>query len=586
MTASRTKKGSPNKSSTPSFANTKILALAAIGGVIIGLAVVGIRVGVGFMQTLFFGKDVNLYSSAGVSYWRILLVTVLGGIFLGWLLKIAGNFKRLAIVDPVEANALEGGRMSLIDSLILVGLSIVSITIGGSVGFEAAMTQLGAGLLSFIGQRLKFGRRELRILVSCGTGAGIAAIFGAPLAGTFYALELVVGGYAMRALLPTLLASALSSHMIYITLGYEPIFLARDIGPPALWHFPLAIVIAITASLIGIGVMRGTTGFEKCLSYIRAPAITRPVIGAFILGLLSLKIPEVMGPGHHSINEILAGNHLLGAITVILLGKIAASIACVGSGFRGGLFSASLFLGAALGYIIHAILIIPIFGKEISLDLSVVAGMAAVATSIIGTPIGIVLLMVETAGLQVGVVTTAITVILTSHLTRYWFGYSFSTWRFHIRGNDIFGPRDIGRLRKLTFLEVPLNSPPRISVESSIDLALKKAEETDLNSIAVEERSGRFVGLISSPELLRIAENKTEPLALCNLAKKPNFCVYINEPLTKYVDKLGDAPTGEIAVLDKNDFLIGLASEAAILHRYLTEILAADRDDAIQIINK
>ncbi|KTD18086.1 chloride channel protein [Legionella jordanis] len=569
----------------PPFENTKILALAAVGGLIIGTAVACIRVGVGLMQLLLFGKDVNLDSSAGVPAWRILLVTLLGALFLGFLLKLAAKFKRLAIIDPVEANALEGGKMSLGDSLILVGLSIVSITIGGSVGFEAAMTQLGAGFLSFLGQRLKLERRELRILVSCGTGAGIAAIFGAPLAGTFYALELVVGGYAMRALLPTLLASALSSHMIYLLIGYEPIFFAKDIGPPAFWHFPLAIAMGITATVIGIAVMRGTTAFEKGLIYFRVPQQFRPLLGGLILGLLSLKLPDVMGPGHHSINEILAGNHLFSAILIILCGKIMASIACVGSGFRGGLFSASLFLGAALGYIIYTILIVPLYGTDIPRDLAIVAGMAAVATSIIGTPIGIVLLMVETAGLQTGVVTTAITVIIASHLTRYWFGYSFSTWRFHIRGNDLFGPRDIGRLRSLTFLEVPLNNPPRVHIDSPIEEALQKTSDTDMHVLAVEEMNGRFIGLIHCAELAQAAASKA-PLALCNLVRKPDFCVQINEPLIKYIEKLGAGSPSDVAILNSKAYLIGLATEAAILHRYLNEILAADRDDAIQIINK
>ncbi|ASQ44814.1 chloride channel protein [Legionella clemsonensis] len=573
------------ESPSQQFTNSKMLALAAIGGLFIGTAVAGIRIGVGFLQILLFGANVNLYSPATVPSWRIMLVTVLGGIFLGWLLRLAGRFKRLAIVDPVEANALEGGKMSLGDSLVLVGLSIVSITIGGSVGFEAAMTQLGAGCLSFLGQKLKLERRDLRILVSCGTGAGIAAIFGAPLAGTFYALELVVGGYAMRALLPTLLASAMSSHIIYIFIGYQPIFLASDIGPPALWHFPLAILTGISAAVIGIAVMRGTTGFEKSLSSFHIPTIAKPTLGALLLGLISLRVPEVMGPGHHSINEILAGNNLLGAMMLLLIAKIAASVACVGSGFRGGLFSASLFLGATLGYLVHGLLLVPVFGPTLPLDLAVVAGMAGVATSIIGTPIAIVLLMVETAGLQTGVVTTAITVIIASHLTRYWFGYSFSTWRFHVRGNDLLGPRDIGRLRELTFSDLQLNNPLRVSLQTSINSAAKKTADTDLNVIALEETEGRFVGLVSCHELLESLPD-APALALCNLAQKPEFCVYHNEPLINYIEKLGESSAGEIAVLDEQNHLIGLASEAAVLHRYLMEILAADRDDAIQIINK
>lgn len=557
--------------------NGKIILLATLGGAAIGTAVAGIRLGVGFLQTVLFGKDVNLYSAANVAPWRLMTVTLLGSLLLGLLLILAGRFNRLAIVDPVEANALEGGKMSFSDSLILVGLSAISITIGGSVGFEAAMTQLGAGTLSAIGQRLNLTRSDLRILVSCGTGAGIAAIFGAPLAGAFYALELVIGGYGMRALLPTLLASAMSSHSIYLLIGYQPIFLASNLGIPGLWHFPLALVVGVSAAITGIAVMRGTTSFENLLKLTRIPAALKPVIGGLILASIALFIPQVMGPGHHSIEQILAGHDLIGPTLILLLTKIAASVACVGSGFRGGLFSASLFMGAALGCLIHCILIVPLLGPQAPLDLAVVAGMAGVATSIIGTPIAIVLLMVETAGLQVGVITTVITVVIANYLTRYWFGYSFSTWRFHIRGNDLSSPRDIGRLRSLKFADLRLTNPPRISLNHSISELLPLLGTT--NEILAVEESGRFVGFIRAQHLRTVA--KTDPqLPLDKLIEKPNYCVYATDSMAQHIESNKENIINEVIVLDNKEQLLGFTTEAIILRRYLEEILRVDREDA------
>ncbi|WP_165482676.1 chloride channel protein [Legionella gresilensis] len=568
-----------------SYLNLKLFSLAALGGIGVGCAVVFIRTLVSHIQIFLFGVNVNAQSATNVAWERITGVTTIGGLILGFFLLLISRYGRLTPVDPIEANAVEGGKMSFLDSLSFVGLSIASISIGGSVGFEAAMTQLGAGTLSTIGQRLKLERQELRLLVSCGTGAGIAAIFGAPLAGTFYALELVVGGYATRALMPTLLASALSSFMVYMFLGYEPLFKAHITEHLTLWHFPLAIFIGFMSAIIGIIVMRGTTSFESILKRLHIPAFLKPAIGGFLLGLIALIIPQVMGPGHYAINEMLAGSKILSITILMLLAKIAASIVCVGSGFRGGLFSASLLLGAILGCIIHYLIVLPIFGDAIPLDLTVVAGMSGVAASIIGTPSAIILLVLETANLNLGVFSTVVSVIVASLLTRYLFGYSFSTWRFHIRGSDITGPQDIGRLKALTFNDLPLIKLPSLKADTPISEAALIANRAQVNYLAITDNKDNFIGLIAQ-QILATELGKPVPLSLYNLIEKKIPCVYQKESIVNYVDSIKENKIKRLAVINEHKHFIGLVSEVSILRRYLIEVLAVQEAELEQLTPK
>ncbi len=144
-----------------------------------------------------------------------------------------------------------------------------------------------------------------------------------------------------------------------------------------------------------------------------------------------------MGPGHLAIRDLMHSTPGLIPLLILVVAKGCASVLCVGSGFRGGLFSASLLLGAALGALFHAAVLVPVFGPSVDVGLAVVIGMTATSAAIIGTPIAIVLLAVETTGLHAGIVSVAFAVVVASHLTRRWFGYSFSTWRFHIRGHDL-----------------------------------------------------------------------------------------------------------------------------------------------------
>lgn len=548
--------------------------LAALGGLFIGVMVAGIRLNVGWLQTLFFGADVNSHGGKGVASWRLLCVPLTGGCVLGFFLLMAEKGGKQSIVDPVEANALFGGKMSLIDSLILVSLSILSISIGGSIGFEAAMTQLGAGLMSWLGQQLNLPRRELRILVSCGTGAGLAAIFGAPIAATFYALELVIGGYGMRALMPTLLATAMSSIALYHVMGNQLLFPSYLPEFPAFDHLLLALVIGFLASLVGIAVMRGTTALEYLLKKNKVKTYLKPAIGGLILGLIAFNIPDVMGPGHYSINEILRGQ-TQGLTLLFLLAKILATIVCVGSGFRGGLFSASLCLGAALGCSLYGLINVVLPGHPFfPLDLFVVAGMAGVAASVIGTPVAILLLMVETAGLHTGIITTTLTIIIASQLTLHWFGFSFSTWRFHVRGSDIAGPKDIGRLRALTFAHLPRKALSLISSTASrTELPFNKE-----HYLAVENAEHHFLGLLSKEPL---PDNKISNASLVNYLLPDVIHVYENDAIEKYLDALTEDGIMHVVVLDENQRTLGFIAKITVIRYYLDEVLAMEQDELI-----
>lgn len=556
-----------------------LLAVAVVGGIVVGLAVAGIHEVVAFLQTLLFTRPIDGEGLEGVPVWRLVAVPVVGTLVLGLLLVVLQRAKRLGVTDPVEANALKGGRMSARESATLVGLSIVSIAIGGSVGFEAAMTQLGAGTLSVTGQRLKLSRSALRILVSCGTAAGIAAIFNAPLTGTLYALELVVGGYAVRALLPTLLAAGGSGLVTHVLFGYQPLFQIGPVGGLAYWHYLMAIGGGVVCALVGIAVMRGCTGLEHVLARFKVPPLLRPVVGGIGLAACALATPFVMGPGHLAIRDLMHNTPGLIPLLILVVAKGCASVLCVGSGFRGGLFSASLLLGAALGALFHAAVLVPVFGPGVDVGLSVVVGMTATSAAIIGTPIAIVLLAVETTGLHAGIVSVAFAVVVASHLTRRWFGYSFSTWRFHIRGHDLTGPRDIGRLRALTFADAPLEDPPRVPAEARLsEAAAMVANAAPSVVLAVENADGTFDGFLRRDRLLEAAL-ATPDLPTGMIAEKPSRTAHMTDSLMNHLESGKTAIVGRLAVVSPEGRLVGFAREADVLRRYLDEVEAADRDD-------
>ena len=183
-----------------------LVLLGALSGVASGLAVALMGTTSNAMHTLFFGVR-NGRVSGMAHLDRGLAVPIIGGLILGVASWAWSRRRRVTPIDPVEANALHGGRMSLRDSVWVTLQTLVSNGCGASVGLEAGYAQIGSGLASKLGMGLRLRRNDLRVMVGCGAAGAIGAAFGAPLTGAFYAFELIVGAYSVSNVAPILAAS-------------------------------------------------------------------------------------------------------------------------------------------------------------------------------------------------------------------------------------------------------------------------------------------------------------------------------------------------------------------------------------------
>ena len=205
------------------------------------------------------------------------------------------NSRRSTIpVDPIEANALHGGRMSLRDSLWVTAQTLVSNGFGASVGLEAGYAQVGAGLASKLGSMLRLRRDDLRVLVGCGAGAAIGAAFGAPLTGAFYAFELIVGTYTVGNVAPILAASLAGVLTARAVRATTYAIHAPPTGVLDLSDYLSVILLGLLCAGLGIIVMRAVNLMERVLDSVKLPKPIRPAIGGFALAGLALITPQVL----------------------------------------------------------------------------------------------------------------------------------------------------------------------------------------------------------------------------------------------------------------------------------------------------
>jgi CIC family chloride channel protein len=477
---------------------SSLIALAAIIGLIGGLAVAGMSEAVGLMHYVFFGIDPGerLSARAWLSPLTAFLPPCLGGLAFGVVSAYIAR-RRGTEVDPIEANALHGGRMSLRGSCIVAAQTVWSSGIGASVGLEAGYTQLASGIASVVGRAFRLRRADLRVLVGCGAAAAIAGAFDAPLAGAFYGFELIIGSYSIASLAPVGMAALVG----YLTARtFAPLRLGIDtnaIGEVAVHDVLVAAGFGLVAALFGILLMRGVAACERLFTRLRIGPELRPMLGGAIVGLLAMISPQVMSSGHGALHLTGIFKLPVATIATIFLLKALASIVSLGSGFRGGLFFASLLMGA-LGGQLFATALTAVLPASIHIDPDAYAiiGLSALSVSVIGGPLTMTFIALETTGDLWLTTAVLIAAIISMQVTREFFGYTFATWRFHLRGETIRSPADVGWIRDLNvgqMMRADVRTTPAESTIADFRAAFPLGSATQV--IAVDE-DGRYAGMV------------------------------------------------------------------------------------------
>ena len=368
---------------------TSLVVLAALIGIIAGLVVLAMSIAVAALHALLFNISIRdrLSSQASIETLRALLVPSLGGLLLGVAFLWLARWRPAREIDPIEANALHGGRMSFRGSVIVALQTIWSSGVGASVGLEAGYTQLSSGLAASLGRGFHLRRADQRIMVGCGAAAAIAGAFGAPLAGAFYAFELVIGGYTPASLTPVGVAAVAG---YFVTHGFAALSLGIGVGPvgDVLGRdLAIAALLGILAALFGIVIMRGVALCEALLAKTRLWTPLRPALGGLAVGLLALLTPQVMSSGHGALHFSSIVSMPLQMIAFVFVLKAIASIVSLGSGFRGGLFFATLFMGALGGRLFSAGVDLVWPGLALDPNVYAIIGMSALSASVIGGPL-------------------------------------------------------------------------------------------------------------------------------------------------------------------------------------------------------
>jgi CIC family chloride channel protein len=559
-----------------------LIPLALVVGVVAGAVVTLMSEIAQIAHVLIFGIpiDVRLSANAYVNPMVALIAPALGGLSLGTMEWWRRRLKISNAVDPIEANALRGGRLSLRDSVIVSGQTMISNGCGASVGLEAGYTQIGSGAASLIGQFLNLRRNDLRLIVGCGAAAAIAAAFGAPITGAFYACELIVGVYAVGSAAP-ILAASLAGALVAQYLGGAPYSLEiSHVGSVGLEQYLSLIGLALIVSVIGILVMRSSSLFERVFKQKWLPVWLRPVIGGLCVGGLAIVTPQVLAAGHGAMVLDLHREMALSFIATVIALKLVSCLLSLASGFRGGLFFCSLFVGSLLGKFFAAAL--PLAGLGITVDPTVatLTGMATLGVAIVGGPLTMSFLVLEmTRSVDVTAVVLA-GCIVSSIFVRFMFGHSFSTWRLHLRGETIRSANDVGWLRNLTVERMMRSDVGKVPATTTIATCRREFLLGSRQEIVVVNNDDDYCGLVLLPDLFSgELDGIADEIQVAELARHADVALLPEMNVKTAMKLFDDAEAEVLAVLESADNrkVVGILSESFARRRYVEEIDQATR---------
>lgn len=509
-----------------------LLTLALLVGVGAGLGAVVFRYMIEGLTRVFTGFDD--YAGQGrvanpnlpwLGPWFVVLAPVVAGLLYGPLVyRFAREARGHGVPEVMVAVARNGGRIRPRVAVVKALASALCIGGGGSVGREGPIVQIGSALGSSLAQRLYVDERRIKLLVACGAAGGIAATFNAPLAGVFFAMELILRQFEAESFGMVVLSSVTASVIGRSILGDSPFLRLPTFHVDHVIQYPLFALLGLIAGLIGVGFSRVLYAVEDGCDWAwRGPEWARPAVGGLLLGVLLLVLPEMYGVGYPVLGKAVAGGYGIAFLIALLVGKLIACSLTIGIGGSGGVFAPSLFCGAmagaAFGDIVHVVA--PSSGG--SVGAYALIGMGAVFAGAARAPITAVVIMFELTGEYTIILPLMLAIVLASGVSHLVSGDTVYTRKLLRRGIDIDEPANAALRRQpvSAFMATP---PEPVPASESLRAAARRFADTSDSHLPVIGDDGRYLGTLAAfdvmdalaaddPALVRALVRSTDPVA-------------------------------------------------------------------------
>jgi CIC family chloride channel protein len=568
----------------PHFLSQHGLSESAV--IMLTALVVGIGAGLGavIFQRLINGMQFLAYEGLGglvkgIAPFHLLIIPAIGGAIVGPLIyRFAREAKGHGVPEVMEAVALRGGRIRPRVAVVKALASAICIGTGGSVGREGPIAQIGSALGSTIGQMLKLSDERVRNLVACGAAGGIAATFNAPIAGSIFALEVILGQFHTVYFGAVVISAVIADVIAHFFEGGLRAFAVPEYTLLSPWELGLYTLLGALAAVASAGFTRLLYLSEDLWDRIRFPEYLKPVTGGLVLGVLGILAlksngyPRIYGVGYDSITQALFGELTLQATLLLLLTKVLATVITLGSGGSGGIFAPSLFMGAMLG---------ATFGQAANYlfphitapsGAYALVGMSAFFSGAAHAPVTSILILFEMTGDYRIILPLMLATVMSTLISRIISSESIYTLKLSRRGVHLRQGQDIDVMQGITVQEAMTTNVDVVPLTMSLKKLATEFARTHHHGFPVVDDAGELIGVVGIQDLERVlSAGPIEDKTVADIATtKDVLSAYPHEPMWKALRRMGTRDIGRLPVVEQEGSrrLVGMVRRSDIIRAY------------------
>jgi len=546
-----------------------------VGGVV-GLAIVGLIKLILLVQWIGFGDASEFRFAeivASTPWWQTVLVPTVGGLVVGLIIRQLPERRYHGIADVMEACALNSARMQVRSGITAALAAACSLGVGAPLGREGPAVHIGASLSAWIAEKLSLDRRQSLALLGCGAAAAVTVSFDAPIAAVIFALEVIVGYYTLRVFAPIVIAAMVAVVVRDAFLEGQPLITIPAYQLNSLWELPLFALLGIAGAGVS-WLLIYLAGFtQRSWAKVACPTWLRPAFAGFIIGLIAIKLPEIMSIGTAATLDAMQGSLVASLLFSLLVFKLLTVALAIGSGFAGGVFSPAVYIGAMLGgcfWLLVSAAGLPITDQ----GAYAVVGTAAVASALLGAPISTILIVFELTRnyeITLGVMTAAAFASTVMQLIGHG---SFFRWQLAQRNINIASGRDISLLMTHRVEHLLNQRFTKLSHEASVaELEARLGRERQRVAMLVDEE-GHFHGSITAVELVAHTSDMGLDHPASAVVHSADYAVSRSTNIVAAMQAMAENETEYLPIVDQS------GSEAPVLLGvvYKSDLLAEHYD--------